>query len=93
MIKINEIPKNEDEQNEFKEDFNNLTKEPIKNTIKAFLNSKGGKLFIGISDSGELTGVDSNKFDKVSQWISHIFESYSNLIKLTLEKKIPFLIF
>ena len=93
MIKINEIPKNENEENEFKEDFNNLTKEPIKNTIKAFLNNKGGKLFIGISDSGELTGVDSNKFDKVSQWISHIFESYSNLIKLTLEKKDSFFYF
>ena len=87
MVKINEIPKNEDEYNEFKKEFDDDTKQPIINTIKAFLNNKGGKLFIGVNDNGELIGVDFKEFDKISLWISNKFEKYSHLINLSLENQ------
>ncbi len=52
------IPKAESEAVEFKE---NLQERKILETICAFLNSKGGKIYVGIKDSGEIVGIDVGK--------------------------------
>jgi ATP-dependent DNA helicase RecG len=54
---INTIIKTgEDEKVEFKSAFN---KELIE-TIVAFANSKGGSIFIGVSEKGKIVGVSIN---------------------------------
>ena len=37
---------------EFKEGFNNLDKEMV-----AFANSSGGRIFLGVTDTGEIKGI------------------------------------
>ncbi|MFH1187704.1 MAG: RNA-binding domain-containing protein, partial [bacterium] len=55
--KIPELIKNgESEKVEFKENFNDSAIE----TLVAFSNSKGGKIFIGINDKKKIIGVDLN---------------------------------
>ena len=57
----------EDETTEYKESFrfdikqgipNRLLKEEVTKAICAFLNKYGGELFIGVSDSGEIKGIE-----------------------------------
>jgi len=46
-------------------------------TIAAFLNSKGGTLFIGVGDSGEVIGLDNDKFPNEDKLALHL----DNMIK------------
>ncbi|QTA83278.1 Schlafen and ATP-dependent DNA helicase domains-containing protein [Desulfonema limicola] len=60
---INEIiKKGEDSRTEFKSsDFHN---DSLAKEIAAFSNMKGGSLFIGISDSGVIQGIEDTKLDE-----------------------------
>jgi ATP-dependent DNA helicase RecG len=65
---INTIIKTgEDEKVEFKSAFN---KELIE-TIVAFANSKGGSIFIGVSEKGKIVGVSIND-ESIQNWINEI---------------------
>ncbi len=46
-------------------------------TIAAFINSKGGTLLIGVDDSGEILGLDSDRFPNDDKMLLHL----TNLIK------------
>ncbi len=61
------IQNGESQTVEFKRSFQ---KEVIE-TIVAFANAKGGKVFIGVGDSGEIIGVKLEK-ESVQKWINQI---------------------
>jgi len=67
-----QIPQGEGQKIEFKTSFQ---KEAIE-TVVAFANAKGGKVFIGVTDSGEITGVKLNK-ESLQNWINQIKQSTS----------------
>jgi len=59
-------------------------------TIVAFLNSRGGTLLIGISDSGEVVGIDENSFDNRDKLNLHL----TNLIASQIGNEfLPFISF
>lgn len=66
----NLIKKKESENLEFKSSLSGL-KEIIR-TISAFANTKGGKIIIGVSDSGNILGIDVGKdtIERLSNQIS-----------------------
>jgi uncharacterized repeat protein (TIGR03833 family) len=92
------LPKNEDQVTEFKATFRfDLTRfqktgvrsvskdveKSISKTIAAFMNARGGTLFIGIDDSGTVTGLqddyetlDKSNSDKLRLVIKNSLESY-----------------
>lgn len=85
------IKKGENETLEFKSTFRtNLHTNEIDRkveysalkTIAAFMNSKGGTLLVGISDSGEIIGVEKDNFENSDKFSLHI----TNLIKTRLGK-------
>ena len=41
-------------------------------TIVAFLNTRGGVLLIGVSDSGEIIGTDESSFDSRDRMLLHL---------------------
>jgi predicted HTH transcriptional regulator len=49
-------------------------------TLAAFLNSKGGTLFIGVNDEGEVIGLESDNFPNEDKMALHL----DNLIKSQL---------
>ena len=65
---------------EFKEnsDAKNLAKE-----ITAFANSEGGKIFLGISDKGEIKGIEIN--NQLKSQIQDIASSCDPSVKIKLE--------
>ena len=66
------ISKKEDTTVEFKTSFQ---KEAIE-TVVAFANAKGGKVFIGVDDMGEPIGVKLNK-ESLQSWINQIKQNTS----------------
>jgi len=64
------IEKGETVDVEFKENFD---KETIKTAI-AFANTKGGVIFIGITDKGEIKGVKVEK-ETLKEWVNKISQS------------------
>ncbi len=62
-----EIKKGEGQEVEFKRSFQ---KEVIASVV-AFANAKGGKVFIGVSDNGEIIGVELQK-ESLQDWINQI---------------------
>ena len=54
---------------EFKESKNKLNKD-VYDSVCAFLNRFGGKLFLGVNDSGEITGINSAISRDGSFWLS-----------------------
>ena len=62
-----EIKKGEGQEVEFKRSFQ---KEVIASVV-AFANAKGGKVFIGVSDDGEIIGVKLQK-ESLQDWINQI---------------------
>ena len=58
-------------------------------TISAYMNSNGGTLLIGVSDKGEMLGIDNDRFgseDALNRHLHHLINNYigaefSNLIK------------
>ncbi|NPV74497.1 MAG: transcriptional regulator [Pelotomaculum sp.] len=63
------IKKGEDSQMQFKERFtgpNALAAE-----ICAFANSQGGKILVGVTDQGDITGLSMEEVHRLNQWISN----------------------
>lgn len=69
------IPTAESETVEFKSSFD---REVIE-TLAAFANAKGGKVFVGISDNGKVTGVQLNK-ETIQTWINQAKQLTSNAL-------------
>ncbi len=61
------ISQGENEQVEFKLNFN----KKIIETIVSFSNKKGGKLFLGIADTGKITGIELSK-ESIQNWQNEI---------------------
>jgi ATP-dependent DNA helicase RecG len=57
----------ENERVEFKTSFNGETIE----TLVAFANTKGGNVYLGITDNGRITGVVIGK-ETLAQWLNEI---------------------
>ena len=51
---------------EFKESKNKLNKD-VYDSVCAFLNRFGGKLFLGVNDSGEITGINSAAVEQIKK--------------------------
>jgi ATP-dependent DNA helicase RecG len=65
----------ESETVEFKLSFD---REAIE-TLAAFANTGGGKVFIGVSDKGVIKGTDVGK-ETVQNWINHVKQDTSHAI-------------
>src|ERR1700726_904768 len=63
------ISRGEDSQHQFKEDFRNG--DSLAAEMVAFSNSRGGSIFIGVSNKGDLIGLSSKDVDRINQLISH----------------------
>jgi predicted HTH transcriptional regulator len=59
------IKKGENSFTEFKRDFSNL--DNITEEICTFSNAKGGRIVVGVSDGGEILGVENDRSDEISQ--------------------------
>lgn len=86
------IKKGENETTEFKSTLrvnlytNEIDKKiehSILKTIVAFLNSKGGNLFIGISNKEEVIGIEKDRFENLDKFNLHL----TNIIKEKIGKK------
>jgi len=86
------ISKGEDERLEFKstlrtnlhtKEFDKKIEYSVLKTIVAFLNSNGGTLFIGISNKGEILGINADKFENEDKFSLHL----TNIIKEKIGKK------
>ena len=70
----------ENQQVEFKTSFNNEVIE----TLVAFANAKGGSVFVGISDNGEVHGVSVGK-EAFVQWLNEIKTKTSPILIPNIE--------
>jgi len=64
---INIVASGEDSKTQFKLKFDNIDK--LSAEIAAMANSEGGTILVGISDDGEIVGVED--LPKLNQWISN----------------------
>ncbi|HKL24411.1 MAG TPA: ATP-binding protein [Candidatus Nanoarchaeia archaeon] len=89
---INRIKKGENQKTEFKETlrFNIHTHQIDKKiefsslkSITAFLNAEGGTLFLGVSDKGEINGIEKDGFENIDRFELHL----TNIIKEKIGKK------
>ena len=91
------LPENESETVEFKSsllyDYKNKTKNSnlefsCLRSIVAFLNSKGGKLYIGVSDDGNILGLENDlnlcKRKNIDGFKLHLDDSISNHLSKTV---------
>ncbi len=67
----NIISKGEGISTEFKESKNGLPKNLFE-TICAFLNTKGGTIILGVSDSGKVTGIKNDKIEQLKKDIANL---------------------
>lgn len=59
-------------------------------TIAAFLNSEGGRLLIGVSDDGEILGIEKDRFENNDKFNLH----FTNILKQQIGNEyLPFLDF
>ena len=86
------ISKGEDENLEFKstlrtnlhtKEFDKKIESAVLKTIVAFLNSNGGTLLIGISNKGEILGINADRFEDEDKFSLHLI----NIIKEKIGKK------
>src|SRR5437879_6024223 len=63
------IPHGEDGQNQFKEDIR--SGDSLAAEMVAFSNSRGGKIFIGVADNGDLVGLSNRDVSRINQLISN----------------------
>ncbi len=86
------ISKGEDERLEFKstlrtnlytKEFDKKIEYAILKTIIAFLNSNGGILLIGVSNKGEILGINADRFEDEDKFSLHL----TNIIKEKIGKK------
>ena len=61
------INQGEDSKTQFKRQFNSV--DAVASEIAAMLNSEGGKIIVGVSDQGEIVGVECLR--ELNQWISN----------------------
>ena len=61
------ISRSEDSKTQFKHQFDSI--DALATEIAAMLNSEGGLLIVGVSDSGEVTGIGDIR--QLNQWISN----------------------
>ncbi|MCK5848825.1 MAG: putative DNA binding domain-containing protein [Caldisericia bacterium] len=66
---IQTITRGEDSQNQFKKNINNVDALAIE--LIAFSNTVGGKIFVGVSDDGEIEGLSSNDIHRINQLLSN----------------------
>ncbi len=59
----------EDSFHQFKKIFSSIDKLAVE--IAAFANSQGGKILVGVSDSGEIVGLNKEDIKRLNQWISN----------------------
>ncbi len=76
-----EIPEHETKTVEFKKNFG---KEAII-AVTAMANSRGGQIFIGVNDSGEIAGVGLGK-ETLNKWHNEIMQGIEPKITLGMEK-------
>ena len=62
-----DLPKAESQTVEFKTNFN----EDVPQTLTAFANAKGGSVFVGVGDSGEVKGISLGRETLVG-WLNEI---------------------
>ena len=60
------LPKKESLTIEFKSDLHKLQNSDIFDAVVAFANTEGGDLYLGIEDSGEVTGVHKDHKNPVT---------------------------
>lgn len=93
------IQKGENQYVEFKAAlrWNNFTKQPDKQielsslkTLVAFMNSDGGTLYVGVSDSGELLGVEQDHFPNEDKFLLHFGGLFNDKIGRQFSKYIKF---
>ena len=65
----------ESETVEFKKGFDRETIE----TLSAFANTRGGRVFVGVSDTGQVLGVDFGK-ETIQNWINQVKLSTANAL-------------
>ena len=63
------ISRGEDSRHQFKEDIRNG--DSLAAEMVAFSNSRGGYIFIGVSNKGDLVGLSSRDVDRINQLISN----------------------
>ena len=63
------VSRGEDSRHQFKEDIRNG--DSLAAEMVAFSNSRGGRIFIGVSNKGNLLGLSSRDVDRVNQLISN----------------------
>ena len=81
---VQNVAKGEDSENQFKEDV--TSPESLAAEIVSFLNSKGGTIYIGIDDSGELKGLSAEDVRRVNQMISNVASQHiRNPVSVTTE--------
>jgi len=89
---LNLIKKGESNKIEFKStlrinlhtgDIDKKLEHTVVKTINSFLNSEGGILLIGVSDKGEIIGIEKDKFPNADKFSLH----FTNLIKQKIGKK------
>lgn len=89
---LNLIKEGENEKTEFKstlrinlhtKEFDKKIEYSALKTICAFLNSEGGSLLIGVSNNGDVSGIDDDKFENYDKFNLH----FTNLIKEKIGKK------
>ncbi|HDL07892.1 MAG TPA: ATP-binding protein, partial [Desulfobacteraceae bacterium] len=63
------LSQGEDSQNRFKKDLNNA--DALAAELIAFSNTLGGRIFIGVSDDGEIVGLNSGDIQRINQLLSN----------------------
>jgi len=63
------LSQGEDSQNQFKKDLNNA--DALAAELIAFSNTLGGRIFIGVSDDGEIVGLNSGDIQRINQLLSN----------------------
>ncbi|HJH28471.1 MAG TPA: transcriptional regulator [Methanosarcinaceae archaeon] len=63
------IEKGEDSQTQFKERFESI--DALAAEICAFSNSNGGDIIVGVSDDGDITGLEKDEIHKLNEWVSN----------------------
>lgn len=63
------VSRGEDSQHQFKEDIRNG--DSLAAEMVAFSNSRGGLIFIGVTNSGSITGLSPPSVDRINQLISN----------------------
>lgn len=64
------VARGEDSRTQFKLDVR--SPEGLASEVVAFLNSKGGTIFIGVSDAGGLVGLSSEDVRRINQLVSNV---------------------